>query len=84
MSVYGLWESELKYNDIVEDVQITLMVRYEGVPRMTYTLRVYKIEGKPRLLDVMYPHGAPIARLPRGAKVELRRVFPLALMMFPT
>ena len=85
MSIYGNWESELAYNpEPVNDVQVTLMVRYDDVPRMTYKVRVYRSDGKAKLLDVMYPHGVPVARLPRGAKVELRRVFPLALMMIPT
>ena len=76
-----MWESELSTSPITEDVQVQLHVLYDGQPRMTYRVRVYKEGGKAKLLDVMYPNGIPVKRLPRGAKVELRRVFPLVRVM---
>ena len=83
--IFENWKSEMQLNpnlEIVPDVKITIYVEFDGVRRITYAVRVYKREdGRPRLLEVMYPHGVPVNRLPRGAKRELRRVFPLALMM---
>lgn len=81
--IFESWKSEMQLNqEPVNDVKITLYVEFAGVRRITYAVRVYKLEsGRPRLLEVMYPHGVPVNRLPRGAKKELRRVFPLALMM---
>lgn len=80
----GLWESELKLNPApVNDVQIELFIQRNGERRIRYTMRVYREQKsrRIRLLSTMYPNGVPVHFLPRGAKKELKRVFPLAVMM---
>jgi hypothetical protein len=80
----GLWESEMtKTPPPVDDVQIELFIQRNGERRIRYTVRVYREDRtrRIRLLDVMYPNGVPVHFLPRGAKKELKRVFPLAVLM---
>lgn len=78
-----LWRSELtKTPEPINDVKIELFVPRGKAKPIMYIVRVYRTQnGDLRLLDATYPGGLPVNKLPRGAKRELRRVFPLAVLM---